>query len=234
MKFAFAITGALASTDILEDTATLLSVAAIRDSIQLAAEENRVTSNKQLNEMTRAQDPRKAAELLQEFALNTVEAGQGLDEDTRKKLIAIRDILTNETYISLEQAHRHDQDLLDKHARAINECGQIHIRHLQQDVEGLEVQLVRDTEDAMYKCRGLPHHSYVLPGLLQESSDPMWTTANNPEIQAIVDQHNTVQSADRSDTWKYNAVDKWGNYNPDEDPDATWALKAVRSGPNNH
>jgi hypothetical protein len=228
MKFAFAITGALASTDILEDTATLLSVAAIRDSIQLAAEENRVTSNKQLNEMTRAQDPRKAAELLQEFALNTVEAGQGLDEDTRKKLIAIRDILTNETYISLEQAHRHDQDLLDKHARAINECGQIHIRHLQQDVEGLEVQLVRDTEDAMYKCRGLPHHSYVLPGLLQESWDA------GDEINQIVDEHNTVQGKDKSDTWRYNAVDKWGQYNPDEDPDASWALKAVRSGPNQH
>merc|ERR1719224_374129 len=109
--------------------------------------------------MTRQQDPRRASELLQEFALNTVEAGQGIDEDTRQKLIAIRDILTNETYISLEQAHRHDQDLLDKHARAINECGQKHIRHLQQDIEGQEVQLVRDTEDAMYKCRGLPHHS---------------------------------------------------------------------------
>merc|ERR1719482_568697 len=109
--------------------------------------------------MTKAQDPRKASELLQEFALNVAESGQGLDADTREKLIAIRDILTNETYTSLEQAHRHDQDLLAKHARAINECGRKHIRHLQQDVEGLEVQLVRDTESAMYKCRGLPHHS---------------------------------------------------------------------------
>merc|ERR1719218_141462 len=100
-----------------------------------------------LSEVSRVQDPRRASELLQEFALNTVESGLGIDADTRQKLIAIRDILTNETYISLEQAHRHDQDLLMKHARAINECGQKHIRHLQQDVEGQEVQLVRDTED---------------------------------------------------------------------------------------
>merc|ERR1719171_85974 len=199
----------------------MLSVAAIRDSIQLAAQENKASSNAALNEMTRAQDPRKASELLQQFALNTVEAGQGIDADTREKLIAIRDILTNETYLSLEQAHRHDQDLLTKHARAINECGQIHIRHLQQDIEGLEVQLVRDTERAMYKCRGLPHHSIAE---LQVPAD----------VQELVNQHNTKQSADRSDTWKANAVDEWGNYNPDKDVDATWALKAIRSGPNEH
>merc|ERR1719310_1744576 len=197
----------------------MLSVAAIRDSIQLAAEENRASSDQALNEMTRAQDPRKASELLQQFALNTVEAGQGIDADTREKLIAIRDILTNETYLSLEQAHRHDQDLLNKHARAINECGQIHIRHLQQDIEGLEVQLVRDTERAMYKCRGLPHHSIAE---LQVPAD----------VQELVDQHNTKQSKDRSDTWKENAVDEWGNYDPEKDPDGTYALKAVRSGPN--
>merc|ERR1719482_1471689 len=96
--------------------------------------------------MTKAQDPRRASELLQDYAINAVEAGQGIDADTKEKLITIRDILTNETYISLEQAHRHDQDLLSKHAKAINECGQIHIRHLQQDVEGLEVHLVRHVQ----------------------------------------------------------------------------------------
>jgi len=192
MKFAFAITGALASTDILEDVTTLLStrtvdddavmlsVAAIRDSIHLAAQENSASSDHALNEMTRAQDPRRASELLQEFALNTAESGQGVDEDMRQKLIAIRDILTNETYIALEQAHRHDQDLLDKHARAINECGLKHIRHLQQDIEGQEVQLVRDTEDAMYKCRGMPEHAVVA---LQKPERywSNWTGVNDPK-----------------------------------------------------
>ena len=48
----------------------------------------------------------------------------------RRRLIEIRDLLTNETYIFLEQAHRHDQDLLDKHARAITEWK--HICDLQQ------------------------------------------------------------------------------------------------------
>jgi hypothetical protein len=192
MKFALAITGALANKDILEDVTTLLStstinddavmlsVAAIRDSIHLAAQENSASSDHALNEMTRAQDPRRASELLQEFALNTAESGQGLDEDTRQKLIAIRDILTNETYIALEQAHRHDQDLLSKHARAINECGQKHIRHLQQDIEGQEVQLVRDTEDAMYKCRGLPTHAIAA---LQKPERywSNWTGVNDPK-----------------------------------------------------
>jgi hypothetical protein len=192
MKFAFAITGALASTDILEDVTTLLStrtvdddavmlsVAAIRDSIHLAAQENSASSDHALNEMTRAQDPRRASELLQEFALNTAESGQGVDEDMRQKLIAIRDILTNETYIALEQAHRHDQDLLSKHARAINECGLKHIRHLQQDIEGQEVQLVRDTEDAMYKCRGMPVHAM---SALQKPERfwSNWTGVNDPK-----------------------------------------------------
>ena len=62
--------GAVASTDVLEDVRTLLSsgvveddavmlsVAAIRDSIQMAAEENCVSSDHTLNEMARSQDPR--------------------------------------------------------------------------------------------------------------------------------------------------------------------------------
>jgi hypothetical protein len=192
MKFALAITGALANKAILEDVTTLLStstmnddavmlsVAAIRDSIHLAAQENSASSDNALNEVTRAQDPRRASELLQEFALNAAESGQGIDGDTRQKLIAIRDILTNETYIALEQAHRHDQDLLTKHARAINECGQKHIRHLQQDIEGQEVQLVRDTEDAMYKCRGLPEHAIAV---LQKPERywANWTGVNDPK-----------------------------------------------------
>jgi len=186
MKFAFAITGALA-TDLLEDVTTLLSTHAIEDdsimlsvrgaAMQLAADNTKAA----LSDVARAQDPRRASELLQEFALNTAESGTGLDGDTREKLIAIRDILTNETYISLEQSHRHDQDLLDKHARAINECGLKHIRHLQQDIEGQEVQLVRDTEDAMYKCRGLPEHTLAV---LQNSPQRFWsnwTGVNDPK-----------------------------------------------------
>jgi len=186
MKFAFAITGALA-TDLLEDVTTLLSTHAIEDdsimlsvrgaAMQLAADNTKAA----LSDVARAQDPRRASELLQEFALNTAESGTGLDGDTREKLIAIRDILTNETYIALEQSHRHDQDLLNKHARAINECGLKHIRHLQQDVEGQEVQLVRDTEDAMYKCRGLPEHTLAV---LQNSPQRFWsnwTGVNDPK-----------------------------------------------------
>merc|ERR1719503_433276 len=128
-----------------DDDAVMLSVSAISNSLKLAAQEGTAGV---LSQVSTVQDPRRAAELLQEFALNTVEAGQGIDADTREKLIAIRDILTNETYVALEQAHRHDQDLLNKHAKAINDCGQMHIRHLQQEIEGLEVQLVRDTESA--------------------------------------------------------------------------------------
>jgi len=118
-------------------------------------------------------------QLLQEFAINAAESGQGIDGDTREKLIAIRDILTNETYIALEQAHRHDQDLLDKHARAINECGYKHIMHLQQDIEGQEVQLVRDTEASMYKCQGLPVGLVALQKPERFWSN--WTGVNDPK-----------------------------------------------------
>jgi len=186
MKFAFAITGALA-IDLLEDVTTLLSTHAIEDdsvmlsvrgaAMQLAADNNKAA----LNEVARAQDPRRASELLQEFAINTAESGTGLDADTRQKLIAIRDILTNETYVALEQSHRHDQDLLDKHARAINECGLKHVRHLQQDIEGQEVQLVRDTEDAMYKCRGLPDHSIAALQNPNQRFWSNWTGVNDPK-----------------------------------------------------
>lgn len=171
MKFALAITGALASHELLEDVTTLLStsakeddavmlsVAAIRDSLRVSADD---AERHALGEVSRAQDPRKASELLQQFAISTLESGSGVDEDTREKLIAIRDILTTETYISLEQAHRHDQDLLDKHARAINDCGAKHLRHLQLDVDGQEVQFVRDAETTMYSCYGLGEHTGLL------------------------------------------------------------------------
>jgi hypothetical protein len=186
MKVAFAITGALASNHLLEDVTTLLSTSATEDdavmlsvakSLRLAAQES--DSAKALEQVSRAQDPRRASELLQEFALNTVESGQGIDADTRAKLVAIRDILTNETYIALEQAHRHDQDLLNKHARAINECGYKHIMHLQQDIEGQEVQLVRDTEASMYKCQGLPVGLVALEKPERFWSN--WTGVNDPK-----------------------------------------------------
>jgi hypothetical protein len=194
MKAAFAITGALASspqnhiledvttllsTSAVEDDAVMLSVAAISNSLKLAAQENSDSSANALNEVSRAQDPRRASELLQEFAMNAAESGQGIDGDTREKLIAIRDILTNETYIALEQAHRHDQDLLNKHARAINECGYKHIMHLQQDIEGQEVQLVRDTEASMYKCQGLPVGLVALQKPERFWSN--WTGVNDPK-----------------------------------------------------
>ena len=76
------------------------------------------------------------------------------------------------------QAHRHDQDLLDKHARAINEWK--HTHDLQQDIEGQGVQLVRDTEDAMYKCRGMPTHAMAI---LQKEERywSNWTGVNDPK-----------------------------------------------------
>jgi len=119
-----------------------LSVAAIHDSLRSVSEEHRAANFAVLTEVAKAQDPRKAAELVQEFALSKADMGASVDDSTRQQLIAIRDMLTNETYIALEQAHRRDQDLLNKHARAINECGVAHVKHLQQDVEGLEVNLV--------------------------------------------------------------------------------------------
>jgi parvulin-like peptidyl-prolyl isomerase len=129
MKFALAVTGALAAAAVSphEDDAVMLSVSAISNSLKLAAQES---SDSALSAASKSKDPRRAAELIQEYAVNTLASGQGIDADTREKLIAIRDILTNETYIALEQAHRHDQDLLNKHAQAINECGYKHILHL--------------------------------------------------------------------------------------------------------
>jgi len=78
----------------------------------------------------------------------------------------------------------------------------MHQRHLQQDIEGQEVQLVRDTERAMYKCRGIAHHAIA-----------------------------ELQTTEDGETWRDHAADKWGNYDPDMDPDGKWALEALRSKP---
>jgi hypothetical protein len=165
----------------VEDDAAMLSVAAIHDSLKPVSAEHRDASFQALIDATKTQEPRRAAELIQEFALNKADSAVSLDASTRERLIAIRDMLTNETYTALEQAHRRDQDLLDKHARAINECGLAHSKHLQMDVEGQEVNLVRDTENTMYACRGFPEHS---ESLMQrpERYWSNWTGVNDPKF----------------------------------------------------
>jgi hypothetical protein len=222
MKLPFAVLATVAAAGQAEDDdAAMLSVSAIHDSLRAASEEHRVATAKALAEVSGAQDPRRAADLIQEFALNRLATGvavNGVDEKTRTQLIQIRDMLTNETYIALEQAHRRDQDLLNKHARAINECGQAHIKHLQQDVNGFEVNLVRDIEDKMYTCRGFPEHSEAL---LQKRPQ----TGSLSFLQLPGNGMET-------ETWRDHAMDRWGNYDPTMDPDGKWALQAARSAPN--
>jgi len=172
MKFALVVTGALASKQVAkEDDVVMLSLAAMRESLNV---------EDSLTEVSRAKNPREASELLQQYAFSALDSGSGVDDDTKQKLIAIRDLLTNETYLALEQAHRHDQDLLDKHARAINDCGEKHVRHLQLDVDGQEVKLVRDTENVMYECYGFDDHS---SGLLQKPERYWkdWSGINLPD-----------------------------------------------------
>merc|ERR1740138_1154741 len=90
--------------------------------------------------------------------MNTLSRGEEVDDVTKQKLKEIGAQLTNNTWMALEQSHRRDQDLINKHWRAIQECGDKHIAHLQQDVDGFEVQQVRTHASDMIKCRGLPEH----------------------------------------------------------------------------
>jgi hypothetical protein len=111
--------------------------------------------------------PRKAQQLLQQFAKNTLVRGEAVDETTKTKLKEIGAQLTNNTWMAREQSHRRDQDLLNKHWRAIQECGDKHRAHLQQDIDGFEVQQVRTHELDMVRCRGLPDHKNPHASLLQ-------------------------------------------------------------------
>jgi hypothetical protein len=159
MKFAWASLGGLVAAAV-DDDAVLLSVSSARESLGGEA------GLSSLIEFAREGSPRKAQQLLQQFAKNTLVRGEAVDETTKQKLKEIGAQLTNNTWMALEQAHRRDQDLLDKHWRAIRECGDKHIAHLQQDVDGFEVQQVRTHEADMIKCRGLPEHENQM-GLLQ-------------------------------------------------------------------
>jgi hypothetical protein len=168
MKFAWAsLTGLAAAID---DDAVLLSVASVRES--LGGE----TGLASLVDFAKEGTPRKAQQLLQQFAKNTLVRGEAVDDITKKKLAEIGAQLTNNTWMALEQSHRRDQDLINKHWRAIKECGDKHLAHLQQDVDGLEVQQVRVHETDMITCRGLPNHTNPFAtNLLQ--ADPFHDTA---------------------------------------------------------
>ena len=122
-----------------------------------------------LVDFAREGSPRKAQQLLQQFAKNTLSKSEEVDDVTKQKLKEIGAQLTNNTWMALEQSHRRDQDLINKHWRAIQECGDKHIAHLQQDVDGFEVQQVRTHEADMIMCRGLPNHTNPHhTGLLQQ------------------------------------------------------------------
>merc|ERR1719198_859825 len=141
-----------------------------------------------LVDFAREGSPRKAQQLLQQFAKNTLSKSEEVDDVTKQKLKEIGAQLTNNTWMALEQAHRRDQDLINKHWRAIQICGDKHIAHLQQDVDGLEVQQVRHHELDMIMCRGLPNHTNPF-------ADP-----NTPSLKSLLQtpdivngHHNTQQ-----------------------------------------
>merc|ERR1719201_191201 len=162
MKLAFSTLSGLAASAVIEDDAVLLSTGSVRSA--LGAE-----SMSSLVDFAQEGSPRKAQKLLQTFAKSTTSRGEAVDDTTKEKLKEIAATLTNNTWMALEQSHRRDQDLLNKHWRAIQECGDKHIAHLQQDVDSLEVSLVRTHESDMMKCRGLPNHTN--PNLLQVPED---------------------------------------------------------------
>jgi hypothetical protein len=165
MKFAWASLGGLVSAAI-DDDAVLLSVNSVRESL---GGESGLSA---MIDFARESNPRKAKSLLQQFAKNTLVRGEEVDDVTKQKLKEIGAQLTNNTWMALEQSHRRDQDLLDKHWRAIQECGDKHIAHMAQDIDGFEVQQVRTHELDMVMCRGLPNHTNPDAVLLQ-------TTATN-------------------------------------------------------
>jgi hypothetical protein len=129
MKLGYATLSGLAAA-VVEDDAVLLSTG-VRSS--LGAE-----SMSSLVDFGAESSPRKAQKLLQTFAKNTLSRNEAVDDVTKEKLKDIAAQLTNNTWMALEQAHRRDQDLLNKHWRAIQECGDKHIAHLQQDVDSLK------------------------------------------------------------------------------------------------
>jgi len=159
MKLVYSTLGGLAASAQIEDDAMLLSTSLGQG---LDAE----ASSSALVDFALEGSPRKAQALLQQFAKNTLATGE-VDEVTKQKLAEIGAQLTNNTWMALEQSHRRDQDLLNKHWRAIQECGDRHIAHLQQDVDSLEVALVRTHESDMFKCRGLPNHTNPHASLLE-------------------------------------------------------------------
>jgi len=169
MKLGYATLSGLAAA-VVEDDAVLLSTASVRSAFGAEA------SASSLIDFAQEGRPRKAQQLLQQFAKNTLATGE-VDPVTKQKLAEIGAQLTNNTWMALEQSHRRDQDLIDKHWRAIKECGDKHLAHLQQDIDGYEVQQVRTHETDMLKCRGLPNHTNPFSALQAVPGDHMAGTA---------------------------------------------------------
>jgi len=166
MKWSHATLATLASSR-MDDDAVMLSVSS-RESF------GSTSGLSSLVDFAKEGAPRKAQQLLQQFAKNTLVRGEAVDDVTKDKLAEIAAQLTNNTWMALEQSHRRDQDLINKHWRAIKECGNKHLAHLQQDIDGFEVQQVRTHETDMLKCRGLPNHTDPHASLLQ--ADPFADT----------------------------------------------------------
>jgi len=163
MKLAFATLANLALSR-MDDDAILLSL------------NQRQSAESQLVDFASEGSPRKAQALLQNFAKNTLFKSEAIDDTTKAKLAEIGAQLTNNTWMALEQSHRRDQDLINKHWRAIKECGNKHLAHLQQDIDGYEVLQVRTHETDMLKCRGFENHTNPFDTSLLQS-DPFADTA---------------------------------------------------------
>merc|ERR1719345_732934 len=159
MKLVYSTLGGLAASAKIEDDAMLLST-----SLRQGLGDESMSS---LVDFASEDSPHKAHKLLQTFAKDTLSRSEALDDVTKEKLKEIAAQLTNNTWMALEQSHRRDQDLLNKHWRAIQECGDRHLAHLQQDIDGYEVQQVRTHESDMFKCRGLPDHTNPHASLLE-------------------------------------------------------------------
>lgn len=199
MKFALT-TLTLASSSLVEDDVVMLSVASARQS---------AGATMSLLDFARAESPTKAAGLLQAFAASTVARGEAVDDSTKTKLKEIGAELTNRTWVSLEQDHRRDQDLLNTQWDLILACGDTREAHLRQDIDSLEVQQVRVHESDMLRCRGLPDHkkpTVFSTGLLQGVGD---------DQQNITDWHAGKDGAEwerleASSTVKSGAHLGWG------------------------
>jgi hypothetical protein len=196
MKLVYSTLSGLAVSATIDDDAVLLSTGAMRSSLG-------ADSMSTLVDFAQEGSPRKAQKLLQTFAKNTLGRSEEVDDVTKEKLKEIAAQLTNNTWMALEQAHRRDQDLLNKHWNAIQMCGDKHLQHLKQDVDSLEVALVRTHESDMMQCRGLPDHADThQTALLQKGDD---------KVGGRWDKEDFYKEGSLVDGVEYKATDLWGD-----------------------